>query len=395
MTTFSRVEMAPPDPILGLTEAFKADTRDPKINLGVGVFVDDTGTTPVLGTVSEAERRLAEAGASKAYLPITGSPSYDAAARRLCFGDAGPDHVVTAQTPGGTGALRVSGDFLHTAFPDTKVWLSNPTWANHKNVFGAAGMTIESYPYFDAELGAVARDAMFDALRQVPAGDVVVLHACCHNPTGADLSASDWKMVAQIAEERGWLPLLDFAYQGFGDGIDEDAVGVRTLGALGLEFIVAQSFSKNFGLYQDRIGALHFVSGSAEDAAHVASQVKARIRANYSNPPAHGANIVGTILDDDELRTRWIDEVAGMRSRINGVRKEFVAALADAGVSRDFGFLVHQRGMFSFTGITKDQVHRLRDEHAVYMVDSGRINVAGITSKNLPVLVDALKTVLG
>jgi aspartate/tyrosine/aromatic aminotransferase len=228
----------------------------------------------------------------------------------------------------------------------------------------------------------------------VPSGDVVVLHACCHNPTGADLSASDWKEVAQIAEERGWLPLLDFAYQGFGDGIDEDAVGVRTLGALGLEFLVAQSFSKNFGLYQDRVGALHFACGSADDAARVASQVKRRIRTNYSNPPAHGGHIVATILDDDDLRARWIDEVAGMRSRINGVRRQFVDALAAAGVSRDFGFLVEQRGMFSFTGIAQADVRRLRDEFAVYMVDSGRINVAGITSRNLPGLVEALKVVL-
>lgn len=395
MTLFAQVKQAPPDPILGLTEAFKADPRPDKINLGVGVFVDASGKTPVLPSVHTAEQRLSAAAASKSYLPITGSPAYAAATQKLCFGDSKPAHVVTAQSPGGTGGLRVAGDFLHAALPGATIWISDPTWANHNGVFAAAGFPQKTYAYFDASANGVNKEAFFAALREVPAGDVVLLHACCHNPTGADLAPEDWATVAEIAKAGGWMPFLDFAYQGFGDGLAEDAIGARTLAEAGLLFVTAQSFSKNFGLYHDRVGALHIVCSSADEADRVASQLKVTIRCNYSSPPAHGGAIVTTILEDAALAAQWENEVTAMRERINGVRATFVQALRDAGVSRDFGFLQQQRGMFSFTGITKEQVARLKDEFAVYMVASGRINVAGITPANLPRLVAALKTVLG
>ena len=392
---FEDLQPAPPDPILGLTETFTSDPREGKINLGVGVFVDDTGTTPVLATVSEAERRLATAKRSKSYLPILGSPAFAASASELCFGDDAPEHVVTAATPGGTGALRVAAEVLHMARPDATVWLSDPTWANHHQIFPAGGLGVRTYPYFDPTTHGVDRSAFQGALEEVPAGDVVVLHAACHNPTGADLGEDDWRVVVETAGAGGWFPLLDFAYQGFGDGLEEDAVGVRTLARAGVEFAVAQSFSKNFGLYQERVGALHLVCSDEQTAVRVASQTKVRIRANYSNPPAHGGSIVSTILGDEDLRARWTDEVGDMRARINGIRGRLVDAVAQAGVGRDFSFLARQRGMFSYTGLSIEQVRRLRDEHAVYVVDSGRINVAGITSSNLPRLVEAIGDVVG
>lgn len=399
MALFDSVVAAPNDPILGLSDAYRADPRPEKINLGVGVFVNDEGATPLLGSVHEAESRLARDARSKSYLPITGIPAYGVHTRDLAFGPelakSLHDRVVTAQTPGGTGALRVAGDFLAANLSNPTVWVSTPTWANHPGVFQAAGLRTRSYPYFDAARNAVDFDAMAEALQQIPAGDSVLLHACCHNPTGADLEPEQWTMVAEIAAARGWLPLLDFAYQGFGDGLEADAIGVRTMLNTGLPCLVAQSFSKNFGLYHDRVGALHVCTGSREEAQRVGSRVKLAIRTNYSNPPAHGGAIVETILADADLRNQWQGELEGMRNRINGVRSHFVQALADAGVSRDFGFLERQRGMFSFTGIPKEQVHALRDDYGIYMVDSGRINVAGITSKNLPALVAALKSVIG
>ena len=332
---FEHLQPAPPDPILGLTETFRSDPREDKINLGVGVFVDESGTTPVLTTVSEAERRLATSDQSKSYLPILGSAAFADASRRMCFGTEMPEHVVTADTPGGTGALRVAAEVLHMARPAATVWLSDPTWANHHQVFPAGGLGVATYPYFDPATHGVDRAAFREAMAKVPAGDIVVLHAACHNPTGADLEHDDWRAVVDAARAGGWFPILDFAYQGFGDGLDEDAVGVRTLARAGLEFAVAQSFSKNFGLYQERVGALHLVCTDEQTADRVASQTKARVRANYSNPPGHGGHIVTTILEDDELRSRWTDEVGAMRTRINGVRerlrvyRETTAALVD------------------------------------------------------------------
>lgn len=399
MPLFDSATQAPADPILGLSTQFKEDTRENKVNLGVGVFVDAHGVTPVLPSVRAVEQQLAEAGASKSYLPMTGSPAYAAATQKLCFGETLANQfagrVVTAQTPGGTGALRVAGDFLHRIAGTLPVWLSNPTWANHKGIFTAAGHTLETYAYFDPAANAVDHDAFFSDLKAIPAGQVAVIHACCHNPTGADLTEDDWKQVAAIASDQGWIPLLDFAYQGFGENIDADAVGVRTLAAAGLPVIVCQSFSKNFGLYQDRVGALHIVCASADEATRVKSQVELCIRTNYSNPPAHGGAIVTAILNDPSLATQWDGEVAGMRDRIKDTRTDFVTALEQAGVSRDFRFLMDQKGMFSFTGISKDDVHRLRNEFAIYMVDSGRINVAGITPANLAQVTAAMKSVIG
>ncbi|MBT8037238.1 MAG: aspartate/tyrosine/aromatic aminotransferase [Verrucomicrobiae bacterium] len=399
MSLFDSATQAPADPILGLSSQFKKDTRENKVNLGVGVFVDAHGVTPVLPSVLNVEKQLADASASKSYLPMTGSPAYASATQNLCFGQSLASQldgrIVTAQTPGGTGALRVAGDFLKRTTGTLPVWLSNPTWANHKGIFTTAGHTLKEYAYFDSATNAVDRDAFFADLQTIPAGDVAVIHACCHNPTGADLSADDWKQVAAIASDKGWLPLLDFAYQGFGENIDADAVGVRTLAEAGLPVIVCQSFSKNFGLYQDRIGALHIVCASTEEATRVKSQVELCIRTNYSNPPAHGGAIVTAILNDPTLTSQWDQEVAGMRDRIKTTRADFVSALQQAGVSRDFSFLMDQKGMFSFTGITVEQVTRLREEFAIYMVNSGRINVAGITPSNLTQVAGAIKTVIG
>jgi aspartate/tyrosine/aromatic aminotransferase len=399
MSLFDSATQAPADPILGLSTQFKEDPRKDKVNLGVGVFVDANGVTPVLPSVLAVEKQLAESGASKSYLPMTGSPAYASAAQKLCFGETLANqldgHIVTAQTPGGTGALRVAGDFLHRTTGPLPVWLSNPTWANHKGIFTTAGHSLETYAYFDPAANAVDRDAFFSDLNAIPAGQLVVLHACCHNPTGADLSEDDWKQVASIASDKGWLPLLDFAYQGFGENPDTDAAGIRNIAAAGVPLIVCQSFSKNFGLYQDRVGAVHIVCANTDEATRVKSQVELCIRTNYSNPPAHGGAIVTTILNDPTLAAQWGHELAGMRDRIKDTRADFVTALEQAGVSRDFRFLMDQKGMFSFTGISKDDVHRLRNEFAIYMVDSGRINVAGITPANLAQVTAAIKSVIG
>ncbi|OUW15408.1 MAG: aromatic amino acid aminotransferase [Opitutales bacterium TMED158] len=399
MSHFDSVSQAPADPILSLTEAFKADPNPEKINLSVGVFVDDTGVTPILDTVRAAEKRLAETSATKSYLPITGSPNYARLTQQLCFGDelasALSHRIVTAHSPGGTGALRVAADFIKSNLDAQSAWLSNPTWANHKGIFASAGLETRTYAYFDQASLSLDYEAFLESIKSVPAGDIVILHACCHNPTGADLSPEQWDEVAAIAGEKGWIPLLDFAYQGFGTNIETDAYGVRAFARAGLPLFVCQSFSKNIGLYRERVGALHVVVGSDDEAKRVASQVKIAVRTNYSNPPAHGGAIVETVLGDDELRAQWTEEVAAMRVRIHNVRDQFVSALAEAGVSRDFSFLKRQMGMFSFTGLTKEQAIALREEHSIYIVDSGRINVAGITSSNLGRIVDVLKGILG
>ncbi len=398
MSHFDSVTLAPADPILSITEAFKADPNPEKINLSVGVFVDDSGVTPILETVREAEKRIVKTNATKSYLPMTGSPNYAALTQRLCFGDALADslgsRIVTAHTPGGTGALRVAADFINANLESKNIWLSNPTWANHKGVFAAAGLQAKSYAYFDQATLRLDYPAFIESIKAIPAGEVVVLHACCHNPTGADLAPAQWDEVAAIAAETGWIPLLDFAYQGFGTDIEGDAHGVRAFAKSGLPLFVCQSFSKNIGLYRERVGALQIVTGSEDETKRVVSQLKIAVRTNYSNPPAHGGVIVETVLGDAELRARWIEEVAAMRTRIHQVREQFVDSLAAAGVSRDFSFLKDQMGMFSFTGLTKEQAITLREEHSIYIVDSGRINVAGITSQNLPRLTQVLKGIL-
>lgn len=395
---FERIEAAPPDPILGLTDAFKKDPNPDKINLGVGIYQDANGTTPVLESVKEAERRLISTESTKSYLGIDGIANYKSHVQRLLFGDG---HVVqsqgrscTVQTPGGTGALRVAGDFIAKMFPTKRIWLSEPTWANHPSVFRAASVATESYPYFDRDSNSLDLDAMLACWGQIPEGDIILLHACCHNPTGVDPSVEQWQKIASELNARKLLPLIDFAYQGFGDGLEQDARGLRTLCDTVPELFICSSFSKNFGLYRERVGALTFVSGSHDTTAKVFSQIKACVRANYSNPPAHGAAIVELVLSDESLRSQWEEELLQMRNRINGMREQFVSAVTDQGLQHDFSFIHNQRGMFSFSGLSPEQVDTLREQYSIYIVRSGRINVAGITPKNLDRLCEAIVAVL-
>ena len=364
----------------------------------MGVYKDAAGTTPILDCVKEAQQRMLISEKTKAYKPINGAPEYGAAVQELLFG-AGHEIVTskraaTAHTPGGTGALRVAGDYIKRLHPNAAIWVSDPTWANHGNIFSAAGLEIKKYPYFDAATNGLAFDRMLEALGQVPGGDVVLLHGCCHNPTGVDPTADQWKQIAGVVSERGILPLVDFAYQGFAVGIQEDAAGLLKLCQPGCELLVCSSFSKNFGLYNERVGALTVVAGSQQAAGAVMSHVKSCIRCNYSNPPAHGAAIVTTVLGDAALRSQWEGEVTQMRDRINTMRKLFVETLAAKGVKGDHSFITRQCGMFSFSGLNKGQVQALRDKHSIYIVGSGRINVAGMTESNMGVLCDAIAGVV-
>lgn len=395
---FESVSVAPADPILGITEAFTNNPSPNKINLSVGVYKDATGVTPILDCVRSAEARLLEAETSKSYKPITGAADYAAVVQELLFG-AGHEVIssgraVTAHTPGGTGALRVAGDYIHQLHPQSTLWLSEPTWANHPKVFAAAGVPTKTYSYFNGADNSLDLSSLLSSLGDIPSGDVVLLHGCCHNPTGVDPTPEEWTEIAKRLASRGVIPLLDFAYQGFGEGLVEDGRGLAALAAENPEFFVCSSFSKNFGLYNERVGALTVVGRSAEEAAAVFSHLKATIRANYSNPPAHGAAIVTTVLQDSTLLQQWEGELKEMRDRINGMRSDFVAGLAAAGVPGDFSFIERQRGMFSFSGLTKEHVQRLRDEHSIYIVASGRINVAGMTPANMPQLCEAIAKVV-
>jgi aspartate/tyrosine/aromatic aminotransferase len=395
---FETLPMAPPDPILGLAEAFRRDPNPAKIDLSAGVYRDATGKTPIFRAVKRAEERILRQETSKNYLSIQGSAEYAAVVQELLFGSEhevlASKRVATVHTPGGTGALRVAGDFLKKMCPGKRIWMSQPTWPNHPSVFQAAGLEVKTYPYFDAATNSLAFDEMIAALRQVPEGDVVLLHACCHNPTGIDPTLEQWSQIADVIEERGLLPLVDFAYQGLGDGLREDAKGLLTLCRPGCELLIASSFSKNFGLYNERVGALTIVASSPAVAEAVLSQVKLCIRANYSNPPAHGAAIVTTIWNDPELRADWEAEVREMRDRIHEMRSLFVETLADKGVQRDFSFIAHQRGMFSFSGLTPEQVEVLRQKYSIYIVSSGRMNVAGMTTENMDRICQAIAEVL-
>jgi len=395
---FDTVPLAPPDAILGLNEAFRQDPNPAKINLSVGVYKDADGITPIMHSVKQAEERLLRDEVTKDYVSIQGAENYTRAVQSLLFA---PGHeilesrrAVTVQTPGGTGALRVAADFLHKVLPSTRLWLSDPTWPNHPSIFQAAGLEVRTYPYFDPATNGLNFDGMLRALREIPAGDAVVLHGCCHNPTGVDPTPEQWTKIADVVAERGLLPLVDFAYQGLAEGLREDAAGLQALARPKVELLVASSFSKNFGLYNERVGALTAVCGGAEAAQSVLSQIKTCIRANYSNPPAHGAAIVATILGDPRLRADWEADVARIRERIGRMRTLFVETLAKSGVKRDFSFIARQRGMFSYSGLTPDQVRRLREEHSIYVVGSGRINVAGMTEKNMDALCRAIAGVL-
>ena len=395
---FQGIVAAPPDAILGLTEAFKKDTNPQKINLGSGVFRDDTGATPILASVKAAEEILLRTATTKSYMPIGGDPAYGELVQEMVFGAGHPvltaGRVRTAHTPGGTAALRVGADFLKKVAPGATVWISAPTWANHKGVFAAAGFKVADYAYYSAATKDVDFAAMKAALEKVPAGDIVLLHACCHYPTGVDLSAAQWDEVAALAAARGWLPFVDFAYQGYGTGLVEDRTGVLALAKAVPELVIASSFSKNFGLYQDRTGALSLVAADAATAAAAYSNIEIAVRVNYSNPPAHGGLIVTTILKDAKLRAQWEQELTGMREHIAALRREFVAALARHGVPGDYSFIVRQKGMFSFSGLTDVQVKWLRERKGIYVVGGGRINVAGITRKNLDYLCSAIAEAL-
>lgn len=395
---FERITPAPPDAILGLTVAFRNDPNPNKINLGVGVYKDAQGRTPVLHSVKRAEARILETEATKSYLDIDGSPAYAAAVQELLFG-AGHEalaskRAVTAQAPGGTGALRVAADFIARVLPGRRVWISDPTWPNHPSIFRAAGLEVATYPYFDAARNGVNFEQMVATVAQIPAGDVLLLHGCCHNPTGSDLTPAQWSQIADLVAERKLLPLIDFAYQGFADGLREDAAGLLAMARPGCELLVASSFSKNFGLYNERIGALTVVAATESAAQSALSHVKQAIRANYSNPPAHGAAIVTTVLSDPDLRAEWEGEVAEMRERINTMRHLFVETLNEKGVARDFSFIARQRGMFSFSGLNAAQVQALRDRYGIYVVGGGRINVAGMTEANMDYLCAAIADVL-
>ncbi|EGQ9293533.1 amino acid aminotransferase [Vibrio vulnificus] len=395
---FEKVVAAPADPILGLTEEFKKDPRAEKINLGVGIYKTEQGETPVLATVKKAEAALVETEKTKSYLTIEGTAEYALAVQKLLFGaDAeliNAQRAKTAQAPGGTGALRVAGEFIKRQLGDVKIWISNPTWANHHGVFRAAGLETVEYAYYNPETKDKDFAAMLADLEKASAGDVVLLHGCCHNPTGIDPTAQEWEALAKLVADKGLLPLFDFAYQGFAKGVEEDAQGLRTFAKFNKEILVASSFSKNFGLYNERVGAFTLVAESQEIAETAFSQVKAIIRSIYSNPPAHGSAVVTHILNDSALRAEWEAEVAEMRDRIQEMRELFVATLKEEGVAADFSFIERQNGMFSFSGLNKDQVARLKEEFAIYIVGSGRISVAGMTKSNMGPLCKAIAAVL-
>ncbi|WP_313517635.1 amino acid aminotransferase [Pseudomonas sp.] len=398
MSLFSAVEMAPRDPILGLNEAFNADTRSTKVNLGVGVYTNEEGRIPLLRAVAEAEKARIAAHAPRGYLPIDGIVAYDKAVQKMLFGAdsalLAEGRVITAQALGGTGALKVGADFIKRLLPDAVVAISDPSWENHRALFESAGFPVQNYRYYDAASHGVDRAGMLADLQALPARSVVVLHACCHNPTGVDLQPEDWKAVLEVLREREHVPFLDIAYQGFGDGIDQDAEAVRLFAESGLEFFVSSSFSKSFSLYGERVGALSIVSASKDDAARVLSQLKRVIRTNYSNPPTHGASVVAAVLDSPELRALWEEELGEMRERIRGMRLALVDQLAALGATRDFSFVARQRGMFSYSGLTAEQVERLRSEFGIYAVGTGRICVAALNHGNLGAVTQAIAKVL-
>ena len=395
---FTAVEMAPRDPILGLNEQFNADPNPAKVNLGVGVYFNDEGKLPVLRCVAEAEKQLLASPKPKNYLPIDGIAAYDKAVQGLVFG-ADSDavkgaRVATIQALGGTGGLKVGADFLKRLNPAAKVLISDPSWENHRALFSNAGFAVETYPYYDATTRGIRFDAMLAALQGAPAGSVVVLHACCHNPTGFDITPAQWEQVAAACQTAGLVPFLDMAYQGFGVGIVEDGAAVQCFLRTGMNFFVSTSFSKSFSLYGERVGALSVVCSSTEECARVLSQLKIVIRTNYSNPPTFGAQLVATVLTTPTLRAMWEEELAGMRDRIKAMRHALVAQLQAAGVTGDLSYITRQMGMFSYSGLAKEQMQRLRSEFGVYGVDSGRICVAALNSRNIDAVASALARVM-
>jgi aspartate/tyrosine/aromatic aminotransferase len=392
---FETLESLPPDAILGLIAEHRDDPRDNKIDLGVGVYRTPAGETPVLDVIKVAEQRLLEQQSSKAYIGTFGDPGFNGAMQQQTFADAaGDDRLVTLQTPGGSGSLRVAAGVLLRARPDATVWVSDPTWANHVPLLGGAGLSLSPYPYYDAETHLIRVDAMLETLRSLPAGDVVLLHACCHNPSGLDPTEEQWRQIADVIVERELLPFIDMAYQGFAEDVDSDAFIIRHLAGRVPEMLVCNSCSKNFGLYRDRVGTASLLAADKETRDIVASQASQIVRTLYSVPPDHGAAAVSIILNDASLKANWLIELAEMRERLKRMRGLLNDALREKVPERDFSHLVRARGMFCFLGITPAQVSRLKHDFGVYMVDSSRINVAGITESNVEYLADSIAKVL-
>jgi aromatic-amino-acid transaminase len=387
MSMFTAVEMAPRDPILGLNDQFAADQNPKKVNLGVGVYYDDKGKLPLLQCVQRAEKTMMDAPKPRGYLPIDGIASYDAAVQTLVFGPGSEPvtsgRVATIQGVGGTGGLKVGADFLKQINPNATVLISDPSWENHRALFSRAGFPVATYPYYDAEKRGVNFDGMLAALLAATEGTIVVLHACCHNPTGYDITPTQWDQVVAAVKSRKLVAFLDMAYQGFGQGIREDGVAIEKFTAAGLNFFVGTSFSKSFSLYGERVGALSVLCTSKEEAVRVLSQLKIAIRTNYSNPPTHGGAVVAAVLSSPELRTLWEGELAGMRVRIKEMRQKLVDGLKAAGVKQDMSFITQQVGMFSYSGLSKDQMVRLRNEFGIYGTDTGRMCVAALNSGNI------------
>jgi aspartate aminotransferase len=395
---FEAISSLPADPILGLMAAFRADTNAHKIDLGVGVYKNELGQTPVMRAVKQAETRLLANQQTKTYVAPAGQDSFNHLIAGLIFGDALRDQLggrrVTFQTPGGCGGLRLGAEFLQKVKPGAKILVSDPTWANHIPLLGEAGLQISKYPYYDYQNHAIRFDAMMDSLATAGQGDLVLLHGCCHNPCGADLDQQQWQAIAALAQKNGFTPFIDLAYQGLGDGIVEDTYGVRLLAETLPELVVVSSCSKNFGLYRERTGSLTVISGNAASAKAAGSQIASIARSIYSMPPDHGAAVVIEILGDSTLNADWETELTEVRNRINGLRTELVNALAAKGIDRDFSFIQREKGMFSFLGLSVDQVHSLINNYSIYLVDSSRINIAGINHSNLDYLANSIKQVL-
>lgn len=395
---FEHINAAPADPILGLGEAFKADDRANKINLGIGVYKDAKGNTPIMKAVKAAEQRLFDVETTKNYLSIDGVADFNARTQGVLFGEHSDivkqGRAKTVQSLGGTGALRIAAEFIKRQTKAQNVWISTPTWPNHNAIFNAVGITIREYRYYDAERKALDWGNLIADLSNAGEGDVVLLHGCCHNPTGIDPTPEQWQQLAEMSAKNGWLPLFDFAYQGLANGLEEDAFGLRTFAANHKGLLVASSYSKNFGLYNERVGAFTLVAETAEIAATALTQMKSIIRTLYSNPASHGASTVAIVLADPALREEWTGELAEMRNRIKEMRHKFVELLREYGAQQDFSFIEQQNGMFSFSGLTPEQVDRLKEEFAIYAVRSGRINVAGITEDNIRYLCESIVKVL-
>jgi aromatic-amino-acid transaminase len=390
--------MAPKDPILGVTEAFVADQNPKKVNLGVGVYTGDDGKVPLLECVREAEDTRVSSGTPKAYLPIDGLAAYDAAVQELVFSKDSPavreKRVVTVQAVGGTGGLKIGADFLKQIAPGATVWISDPSWENHRALFESAGFPVKEYPYYDAKTHGLDFAGMLGALKKLPAGDIVVLHSCCHNPTGVDLTQAQWRDVLEVVKARGLLPFLDLAYQGFAGSADEDAYAPRLFAEGTQPVFLSSSFSKSFSLYGERAGAFSLVAGSSDEAARALSHLKRVVRTNYSNPPAHGSAIVAKVLTTPDLRKQWEKELAGMRDRIKAMRQALVDGIHKRVPGSDFSFILQQRGMFSYSGLTREQVLRLRSEFSIYTIETGRICVAALTTKNIDYVADAIAKVI-